>query len=109
VAKRAGKRLRQDTSWSEAEDSARAAQRHIRSQWEWKVPENAVMQQTEGQAYWINRGRAQQVLTARVPLTGQQVRNAWELIHQQEAAQRAQLVQRTQDKQQQATPPNKQP
>jgi hypothetical protein len=66
------------------------------------VPENAVMQQAEGQAYWLNRGRAQQVLTARVPLTPQQVREAREVIRQQEATQHALLVQRAQDRQQQA-------
>jgi hypothetical protein len=93
VAKRAGKRLVQETSWSEEEGSVRGPQRHTRSHWEWKVPENAVMQQAEGQAYWINRGRAQQVLTARVPLTPQQVRDAWETIRQQEADQQAQRAQ----------------
>src|SRR5258707_4124870 len=93
VARRAGKRLRLDTSWSEAEDGAQAAHQHSRATWEWKVPENAVMQQAEGQAYWINRGRAQQVLTARVPLTDQQVRDGWQLIRQQEEAQRQRLAQ----------------
>ena len=103
VAKRAGKRLCQDTSWSEEEErGTRGAQRHSRGHWEWKVPENAVMQQGEGQAYWLNRGRAQQVLTARVPLASQQVREAREVIRQQEAAQHALLVQRVQDRQQQA-------
>jgi hypothetical protein len=115
VAKRAGKRQILDTSWSEEETGTRSAQRHMHSRWEWKVPENAVMQQTEGQAYWINRGRAQQVLTARVPLSAKQVRDAWELIREAEEAQQSVLQQRLQGKQpgggqgQQASPPDKLP
>jgi hypothetical protein len=108
VARRAGKRLRLDLSWSEDEQRAGAARRQTQSRWEWKVPENAVMQQAEGQAYWINRGRAQQVLTARVPLAPQQVRAAWDLIREQEAAQQAkrrQARQQAAPQAQQAQPP----
>lgn len=88
VAKRAGKRQSVETSWSEEEGCLTTARQHSRSSWEWKVPENAVMQQAEGQAYWINRGRSQQVLTARVPLTAQHLHEARDLIRQQEQAQR---------------------
>lgn len=105
VAKRAGKRMRLATSWSELEGGAQAARRQVSSRWEWKVPENAVMQQEEGQAFWISRGRAQQVLTARVPLTKEQVGAAWEDIHQQEVAQRQLLEQKRQAAQAHQTPP----
>jgi hypothetical protein len=99
VAKRAGKRLCVETAWSEDDQQAGNARKQTHSHWEWKVPENAVMQQSEGQAYWINRGRAQQVFTARVPLSSEQIRDAWVFIREQEAAQRAL---RTQIRQQQA-------
>ncbi|HEU5377721.1 MAG TPA: hypothetical protein VFV38_20030, partial [Ktedonobacteraceae bacterium] len=93
VVKRAGKRFRLETSWNEQEGENVSARRQIRPRWDWKVPENAVMQQTEGQAFWINRGRAQQAQTARVPLTSQQIADAWEEIHRQEEEQRAKLEQ----------------
>jgi hypothetical protein len=67
------------------------------------------MQQSEGQAYWINRGRAQQVLTARVPLTDHQVRDGWQLIRQQEEAQRQRLAQARQQQQAAAGGPSNQP
>ena len=98
VAKRAGKRVQLSTSWSESGDGS--SRKHIQRQQEWKVPEDAVMQQTEGQAFWIHRGRSQQALTVRIPLTGEQVNDAWEEIRHQEEAQRLQLEQRVQAQQQ---------
>ncbi len=93
VARRAGKRFRLETSWNEQEGENTSVRRQIRPRWDWKVPENAVMQQAEGQAFWINRGRAQQAQTVRVPLTSQQVADAWEAIHQQEKEQQEKLDQ----------------
>ena len=49
VSKRAGKRFRLDTSWSEDEEGT--PRKHIRPIREWKVPVDAVMQQEEGQAF----------------------------------------------------------
>jgi len=89
VSKRAGKRFRLETSWTEQDDEDRSARRHIRPRWDWKVPENTVMQQQEGQAFWINRGRAQQAQIARAPIVRQQIADAWEEIRQQEEIQRA--------------------
>jgi hypothetical protein len=91
VSKRAGKRFRLETSWTEQDDENRSIRRHIRPRWDWKVPDNAVMQQEEGQAFWINRGRAQQAQIVRVPLASRQIAEAWEVIHQQEEIQRAKL------------------
>jgi hypothetical protein len=89
VSKRAGKRFRLETSWTEQDDRDRTTRRHIRPRWDWKVPDNAVMQQQEGQAFWINRGRAQQAQTVLVPIASQQIAEAWEEIHQQEETLRA--------------------
>jgi hypothetical protein len=91
VSKRAGKRFRLETSWTEQDDEDRSMRRHIRPRWDWKVPDNAVMQQEEGQAFWINRGRAQQAQMVRVPITSRQIAEAWEIIRKQEAIQRAKL------------------
>lgn len=91
VSKRAGKRFRLETSWTEQDGEDRSTRRHIRPRWDWKVPDNAVMQQEEGQAFWINRGRAQQAQTVRAPIASQQIVEAWEEIHQQEETQRAKL------------------
>ena len=91
VSKRAGKRFRLETSWTEQHDESQTMRRHTRSRWDWKVPVNAVMQQEEGQAFWINRGRAQQAQIVRVPITSRQTAEAWEVIRQQEEMQRAKL------------------
>jgi len=91
VSKRAGKRFRLETSWTEQNDEDHTIRRHIRPRWDWKVPVNAVMQQEEGQAFWINRGRAQQAQIVRVPITSRQNAEAWDVIHQQEEMQRAKL------------------
>jgi hypothetical protein len=86
VSKRAGKRWKLETTWSEDEEGN--PRQHHRPKYDWRVPESAVMQQEEGQAYWIYKGRAQQVQTAQVPITGEQVREAWGEIRRQEAMQR---------------------
>ncbi|MGB8348780.1 MAG: hypothetical protein WCD86_28135 [Ktedonobacteraceae bacterium] len=86
VSRRAGKRWKLETTWSEDEEGN--PRRHHRPKYDWRVPESAVMQQEEGQAYWIYKGRAQQVQTAQVPITGEQVREAWGEIRRQEAMQR---------------------
>jgi hypothetical protein len=91
VSKRAGKRWKLDTSYTEDEESN--PRQHHRSHWDWRVPETAVQQQEEGQAYWIHKGRAQQVQTALVPITGEQVREAWGEIRRQEELQRTLLEQ----------------
>ncbi len=89
VSKRAGKRWKLDTSYTEDEEGN--SRPHHRPRYDWRVPESAVMQQEEGQAFWIYKGRAQQVQTALVPVTGEQVREAWGEIRRQEEAQRALL------------------
>src|SRR5260221_14044983 len=99
VSKRAGKRFRLETSWTEQDGEEDAARRHIRPHWDWRVPENAVMQQEEGQAFWINRGHAQQALTVQVPIVHQQIVEAWEDIRQQEEAQQIKLKRIAQEKQ----------
>lgn len=89
VTRRAGKRFRLDTSWSEDEEGIE--RKHIKPVWDWRVPETNVIQQTTGQAYWIHRGHAQQVQTAQIPITAQQVREGWQEIRQLEAFQRQML------------------
>lgn len=86
VARRAGKHFRLSTSWTEDEEGT--PRKHIRPEWVWRVPENGVMQQEEGQAYWIHRGHAQQVQTVQVPIADEQVKAAWGEIRRQEAQQR---------------------
>lgn len=105
VSKRAGKRFRLDISWTEDDDGT--PRKHIRPRWDWRIPENAVMQQEEGQAYWIYRGHAQQVQTAQVPITSEQIRAAWGEIRRQEAMQRAWTEQeeRRQQEQRRQEPP----
>jgi hypothetical protein len=88
ISKRARKRFRLEVSWTEHDDGEEGAmRRHIRPRWDWKVPENSVMQQEEGQAFWINRGRSQQAQSVQVPVTRQQIVEAWEEVRQQEEAQ----------------------
>ena len=87
---------------------------HHRLRHDWRVPETAVMQQDEGQAFWIYKGRAQQVQTALVPITQAQVDEAWSEIRRQEAWQRTMLEQQAQQRQQrknqaQPTPPTPSP
>ena len=101
VSKRAGKRFRVETSWTEQNDESHTMRRHIRTRWDWKVPANAVMQQEEGQAFWINRGHAQQAQTIQVAISRQQTVDAWEIIHQQEEIQRAKLESAARVKQEQ--------
>src|SRR6266699_220129 len=102
VSKRAGKRWKLETTYTEdAEGNSRP---HHRLRHDWRVPETAVMQQEEGQAFWIYKGRAQQVQTALVPITGEQVREAWGEIRRQEETQRILLEQQTQQRENQAQP-----
>lgn len=86
ITRRAGKRTKQDTSWNEDEEGI--VKQTLRNVQVWRVPENAVLQQQEGQAYWIYRGLAQQVQTVRVPITQTQVKDAWREIRSQEEQQR---------------------
>jgi hypothetical protein len=86
VSRRAGKKLYIDTLWSE--DAEGNQQKQIRPRWDWRVPETAVMQQEEGQAFWIYKGRAQHVQTAPVPITPEQVNEGWREIRRQEDIQR---------------------
>lgn len=99
VSKRAGKRLRIDTSWSE--DAEGEIRTFTRPRWDWRVPENAVLQQATGQAYWIYRGRTQQVQSAQVPITLEQVQEGWAEIQHQEHVQRDMVEEEKQRKQQQ--------
>lgn len=46
MARHTGKHRQVESTWSEKEA--------VRAQWKWKVPENTVMRQAEGQAYWVN-------------------------------------------------------
>jgi hypothetical protein len=86
VARRAGKKFFLDVSWSEDEEGI--PRKHIRPKWDWRIPETAVMQQEEGQAFWSYRGRSQHVQTARVPITAAQIAEAWREMHRQEDIQR---------------------
>ncbi len=86
VARRAGKKLYIDVSYSEDEEGI--PRRHIRPRWDWRVPATAVIQQEEGQAFWIYKGRSQHVMTAPVPITPQQVDEGWREIRRQEEIQR---------------------
>ena len=100
VSKRAGKRWKIDTSYTEDEEGN--SHPHHRLRYDWRVPETAVMQQEEGQAFWIYKGRAQQVQIAQVPITQAQVDEAWSEIRRQEEEQRALLEQQAQKRQRQA-------
>jgi hypothetical protein len=86
IIKRAGKHLYLDTSWNE--DQEGNARRTTRPHWDWKVTETDVIQQDTGQAFWIHRGRVQQAQTAQVPLTQDQIRDAWREIHREVEIQR---------------------
>ncbi len=102
VSKRAGKRWKLETTYTEDEEGNPCP--HHRLRHDWRVPETAVMQQGEGQAFWIYKGRAQQVQTAQVPITQAQVNEAWSEIRRQEALQRTMLSQKTQQRQHQTQP-----
>jgi hypothetical protein len=86
VARRAGKKFFLEVSWSEDEEGI--PRKHIRPKYDWRIPETAVIQQEEGQAFWSYHGRSQQVQTAMVPITAEQVRVGWQEIHRQEEMQR---------------------
>ena len=96
VSKRAGKRWKLETTFSEDEEGN--SRQHHRLRYDWRVPESAVMQQEEGQAFWIYKGRAQQVQTAQVPITLAQVNEGWGEIRRQEEAQRKFLEQQAQQR-----------
>jgi hypothetical protein len=68
-----------------------------------------VMQQDEGQAFWIYKGRAQQVQTAQVPITQAQVNEAWGEIRHQEALQRTMLAHQAPQRKNQTQPIPPQP
>jgi hypothetical protein len=89
VSRRAGKKFSFEVSWTEDEEGI--PRKHIRPRYDWRVPEERVIQQEEGQAFWIYRGRAQQVQTAMVPITAEQIREGWREIHREEEKQRADL------------------
>jgi len=108
VSKRAGKCWKLETTYTEDADGN--PRPHHRLRHDWRVPETAVMQQDEGQAFWIYKGRAQQVQTAQVPITLAQVNEGWSEIRRQEDLQRTVLAQQAQQRQQrknqaQPTPP----
>ena len=86
IARRAGKKFFLDISWSEDEEGI--PRKHIRPRYDWRIPETAVMQQEEGQAFWSYRGRSQHVQTAQVPITPEQIQAAWREIRRQEEIQR---------------------
>jgi len=86
VSRRAGKKFFIDVSYSEDEDGVQ--HRHIRPRWDWRIPETAVMQQEEGQVFWSYKARSQHVMTAPVPITHEQVMQAWHDIRRLEEIQR---------------------
>jgi hypothetical protein len=90
VSRRAGKKLYFDVSYSEDEEGIQ--HKHIRPRWDWKIPESAIIQQEEGQAYWIYHGRTQHAQTAMVPVTPEQVAEGWREIRRQEELQRERLA-----------------
>jgi hypothetical protein len=89
IVKRAGKHFVLETSWSE-QDSDTGQRRHLQPHWDWKVSEDAVKQQDVGQAFWLHRGRTQQVQMVRVPTTTEAITQAWDEIRQQEQQQEIQ-------------------
>ncbi len=86
ITKRAGKKLKIDTSY--AEDEEGMIRQHVRMGRDWKVPVDAVLRQTTGQAFWIYSGHSQQAQTVQVPVTQDQIQDAWREIRQQEEVQR---------------------
>ena len=86
VARRAGKKFFLEVTWSEGADGI--PHKHIRPKYDWRIPETAVIQQEEGQAFWSHKGRSQQVQTAMVPITAEQTRAGWAEIRRQEELQR---------------------
>jgi len=102
VSKRAGKCWKLETTYTEDEDGN--PRPHHRLRHDWRVPETAVMQQDEGQAFWIYKGRAQQVQTAQVPITLAQVNEGWSEIRRQEDLQRTVLAQQVQQRKNRAQP-----
>lgn len=86
VSRRAGKKLFIDVSYSEDEEGSQ--HKHIRPRYDWRVPETAVIQQEEGQAFWIHKGHSQHVQTAMVPITPEQIQEGWREIRRQEEIQR---------------------
>ena len=86
VLRRAGKRFFLETSWSEDEEGVQ--RKHIRPRYDWRVSETAVIQQEEGQAFWMYKGHSQHVQTAQVPITPEQIQEGWREIHRQEEMQR---------------------
>lgn len=90
VSRRAGKRLRLDTSWSEIEgDAQNMPRKSLRPVWDWRVREQDVIQQNTGQAFWMYHGHAQQVLTAQIPIGKEDIQAAWREIRYQEEVQYA--------------------
>jgi hypothetical protein len=86
VARRAGKKFFLEVSWSVDEEGI--PRKHIHPKYDWRIPETAVIQQEEGQAFWSYKGRSQQVQTAMVPITAEQIRAGWQEIRRQEEMQR---------------------
>ncbi len=90
VSRRAGKKFFLQTTWSEDEDGT--PRKHIAPRYDWRVSETAVMQQEEGQAFWISKGHSQHVMTAPVPITPEQIQEGWQEIRRQEEMQRELLA-----------------
>jgi hypothetical protein len=90
VSRRAGKKLYIGRSYSEDEQGIH--RKNSLPRYDWRVPETAVMQQEEGQAYWIYKGHSQHVMTAPVPITPEQVAEGWREIQRQEEMQRQLLA-----------------
>ncbi|HLZ58496.1 MAG TPA: hypothetical protein VKR06_16280 [Ktedonosporobacter sp.] len=90
VTKRAGKKFFMNVSYSEDEEGI--IRKTVRPKYDWRVQETDVIQQEEGQAYWIYRGHAQHVQTALVPITTEQIHSAWKEIRSQEEFHRQLLV-----------------
>jgi hypothetical protein len=86
VCKRAGDYWTVDTSYSEDEEGN--TREHSRPILAPRLPPHLVIQQIEGQAYWIYSGQEQQVQTVMLPLTEDQIRDAWRDIRRQEEIQR---------------------
>ena len=99
ISRRAGKRFFIETSWSEDEDGIQ--RRHLRPRYDWRISETAVIQQEEGQAFWIYKGHSQHVQTAMVPIASEQIQESWREIRRQEEMQ-CQLLNLEEQRQQQA-------
>jgi hypothetical protein len=62
---------------------------HMQLYNDWKVNPDVVRQQAKGEAFLIHAGRAQQLRFKQVPVTAEQIADAWDMIREAERDQQA--------------------